>query len=292
MTIPTEKTERQKIALNHLCNVGLKCDEVPESLVDWLLYTSPYNREELFFSKLLENLKENPEFVPNQKIRFFINPSDKIPSIREYSLPIWWGGFWEYSITCKWISSIAVTDENIIIFSGKSSNSVYIRESSIPCAAGGAYDETPDVGKITVYKRRDFAKIKTQGVKLAKVDKSITDFMFNLLNDNFSSGEHFPRVRLIFQLTMSLFFYKFRKSFYREAKKYANSEELNLTYQNYVNKSGIPLSDDELSRYLKNIHSHFDTPKIIAVKEDSTGDVLRIENLGYVDREDWDKIIN
>ena len=91
---------------------------------------------------------------------------------------------------------------------------------------------------------------------------------------------------------MILLFYRFRKSFFREAKKYANSEELNLTYQNYVNKSGIPLSDDELSRYLKNIYSHFDTPKIIVVKEDSTGDVLRIENLGDVNREEWDKIIN
>ena len=291
MQIPIEKKECQKLAQQLLYNAGLKCDEIPESLVNWILYTSPYNHEELYFIELLENLKENPVFVPNQDVRFFIDPSKKISSIREYSLPIWWGGFWEYSLICKWITAIALTDENIIIFSRKATNTVYIRETSVPCGAGGAYDPIPDKGKITVYKRKDFSKIKVQGSSLVKVDKCITDFMFNLLNNKISSDEQIPRAPLNLKQKMILLFYRFGKSVYREAKQYANSDELNLAFQNYVNENGIYLSDDEISRFLNNIESHYDYQKIKAVKEDVTGDILRIENLGYVDREVWERMI-
>ncbi|MBR5866285.1 MAG: hypothetical protein IKZ04_00085, partial [Spirochaetaceae bacterium] len=187
--------------------------------------------------------------------------------------------------------AIALTDENIIIFSRKATNTVYIRETSVPCGAGGAYDPIPDKGKITVYKRKDFSKIKVQGSSLVKVDKCITDFMFNLLNNKISSDEQFPRAPLNLKQKMILLFYRFGKSVYREAKQYANSDELNLAFQNYVNENGIYLSDDEISRFLSNIESHYDYQKIKAVKEDVTGDVLRIENLGYVDREVWERMI-
>lgn len=42
MNIPTEKLERQKLAQNLLKNAGLFCDEVPELLENWILYTSPH----------------------------------------------------------------------------------------------------------------------------------------------------------------------------------------------------------------------------------------------------------
>ena len=37
MNIPTEKTERQKLAQSLLKNAGLLCDEVPELLENWIL---------------------------------------------------------------------------------------------------------------------------------------------------------------------------------------------------------------------------------------------------------------
>ncbi len=49
MNIPTEKLERQKLAQTLLKNAGLFCDEVPELLENWILYTSPYNSNELYF---------------------------------------------------------------------------------------------------------------------------------------------------------------------------------------------------------------------------------------------------
>ena len=72
MNIPTEKTERQKLAQNLLKNAGLFCDEVPELLENWILYTSPYNSNELYFLPMLEKLKENPDFAANQKVEFFV----------------------------------------------------------------------------------------------------------------------------------------------------------------------------------------------------------------------------
>lgn len=88
MNIPTEKLERQKLAQNLLKNAGLFCDEVPELLENWILYTSPYNSNELYFLPILEKLKENADFVANQKVEFFVNISEDLPVITEYSLPI------------------------------------------------------------------------------------------------------------------------------------------------------------------------------------------------------------
>ena len=184
MNIPTEKLERQQLAQNLLKNAGFFCDEVPEFLENWILYTSPYNSNELYFLPMLEKLKENPDFVANQKVEYFVNISEDLPLITEYYLPIWWGGFWEYSVCQKWISGIAVTNENIIIFSEESFCPIYIRETLSPCGAGGAYDSTPNKGKISVFNRKDFSKIKTQGMTVAKTDKTITDFMFKMINKN------------------------------------------------------------------------------------------------------------
>ena len=157
MNIPTEKLERQKLAQSLLKNAGLFCDEVPELLEKWILYISPYNSNELYFLPMLEKLKENPVFVANQKIEYFVNISEDLPLISEYSFPIWWGGFWEYAVCQKWISGIAVTNENIIIFSEESSCPIYIRETLSPCGAGGAYDPIPNKGKISVFNRKDFS---------------------------------------------------------------------------------------------------------------------------------------
>ena len=87
MNIPTEKLERQKLAQNLLKNAGLFCDEVPELLENWILYTSPYNSNELYFLPMLEKLKENPDFVANQKVDFFVNISEDLLLMTEYSLP-------------------------------------------------------------------------------------------------------------------------------------------------------------------------------------------------------------
>lgn len=248
MNIPTEKLERQKLAQTLLKNAGLFCDEVPELLENWILYTSPYNSNELYFLPMLEKLKENPDFVANQKVEYFVNISEDLPLITEYSLPIWWGGFWEYSLMQKWISGIAVTNENIIIFSEESSCPIYIRETLSPCGAGGAYDLIPNKGNITVFKRKDFSKIKTQGMTVAKTDKIISDFMFNMIDkNNSSSGNISESLKFNIKQRLILMCYGLgiRKSIYRKPINYKNQEELNQTFQNYINKNGIPLTEEE-----------------------------------------------
>ena len=248
MNIPTEKLERQKLAQTLLKNAGLFCDEVPELLENWILYTSPYNSNELYFLPMLEKLKENPDFVANQKVEYFVNISEDLSLITEFSLPIWWGGFWEYSVCQKWISGIAVTNENIIIFSEESFCPIYIRETLSPCSAGGAYDPIPNEGKISVFKRKDFSKIKTQGMTVVKTDKTITDFMFKMINkNNPSSGNIFESLKFNIKQRLILMRYGLGvgKSIYREPINYKNQEELNQAFQNYINKNGIPLTEEE-----------------------------------------------
>lgn len=304
MIIPTEKTERQKLAQNLLKNAGLLFDKVPELLENWILYTSPYNSNELYFLPMLEKLKDNPDFVANQKVEYFVNISEDLPVITEYSLPIWWGGFWEYSVCQKWISGIAVTNENIIIFSEESFCPIYIRETLSPCGAGGAYDSTPKKGKISVFSRKDFSKIKTQGMTVAKTDKTITDFMFKMINKNNSSSANiFESLKFNFKQRLILMRYGLGvgKSIYRKPINYTNQEELNRAFQNYINKNGIPLTEEEKRTGLL-IERHpprdFDKPFGVSstptfqkvLKEDSAGDLLKIENLGVVERCEWEKV--
>ena len=184
MNIPTEKTERQKLAQNLLKNAGLLCGEVPELLENWILYTSPYNSNELYFLPMLEKLKENPDFAANQKVEFFVNISEDLPVITEYSLPIWWVGFWEYSLCRKPLS-------------------------------------------------------------------------------------------------------------------YKNQEELNLAFQNYINKNGILLTEEEKQTgILIRPPREFDKPFWVSssptfqkvLKEDSEGELLKIENLGIVESCEWEKV--
>ena len=304
MNIPTEKTERQKLAQNLLNNAGLFCDEVPEILENWILYTSPYNSNELYFLPTLEKLKENPDFVAHQKIEYFVNISEDLPLITEYSLPIWWGGFWEYSVCQKWISGIAVTNENIIIFSTESSCPIYIIETGYPCGAGGAYDSTPNKGNITVFNRKDFSKIKTQGMSVVKTDKTITDFMFKMINkNNSSSGNIFESLKFNIKQRLILMLYGLGvgKSLYRKPINYKNQEELNREFQNYINKNGIPLTEEETQTGIlieRRPPRDFDNPVCASssptfrkvLKEDSEGDLLKIENLGVVARDEWEKV--
>lgn len=303
MNIPTEKLERQKLAQNLLKNAGLLCDKVPEFLENWILYTSPYNSNELYFLPTLEKLKENPDFVANQKVEYFVNISEDLPVITEYSLPIWWGGFWEYSVCQKWISGIAVTNENIIIFSKESFCPIYIRETLSPCGAGGAYDSTPNKGNITVFNRKDFSKIKTQEMTVVKTDKTITDFMFKMINkNNSSSGNIFESLKFNMKQRLILMRYGLGvgKSIYRKPINYKNQEKLNRAFQNYITKNGIPLTEEEKQTgILIEKHPPRDFNKPIGVsssptyqkvlKEDSDGDLLKIENLGFVERLEWEK---
>lgn len=303
MNIPTEKTERQKLAQNLLKNAGLFCDEVPELLENWILYTSPYNSNEFYFLPILEKLKENLDFVADQKVEYFVNISEDLPLISEYSLPIWWGGFWEYSVCQKWISGIAVTNENIIIFSTESSCPIYIIETGFPCGAGGAYDSTPNKGNISVYKRKDFSKIKTQGMSVVKTDKTITDFMFKMINkNNPSSANIFESLKFNMKQRLILMRYGLGvgKSIYRKPINYTNQEELNRAFQNYINKKGIPLTEEENQtgiliemrppREFDKPFGVLSTPTFQKVlKEDSAGELLRIENLGIVEKCEWEK---
>lgn len=303
MNIPTEKLERQKLAQNLLKNAGLLCDKVPEFLENWILYTSPYNSNELYFLQMLEKLKENPDFVANQKVEYFVNISEDLHLITEYSLPIWWGGFWEYSVCQKWISGIAVTNENIIIFSEESSCPIYIRETLSPCGAGGAYDLTPNKGNITVFNRKDFSKIKTQGMSIVKSDKTITDFMFKMINKNNSSSANiFESLKFNIKQRLILMRYGLGvgKSIYRKPINYTNQEELNRAFQNYINKNGILLTEEEKQTGLlveKHPPRDFDKPFGVSslptyqkvLKEDSEGELLKIENLGFVERCEWEK---
>ena len=303
MNIPTEKLERQKLAQNLLKNAGLLCDEIPELLENWILYTSPYNSNELCFLPMLEKLKENPDFAANQKVEFFVNISEDLPVITEYSLPIWWGGFWEYSVCQKWISGIAVTNENIIIFSEESFCPIYIRETLSPCGAGGAYDPIPNTGNISVFKRKDFSKIKTQGMSVVKTDKTITDFMFKMINkNNPSSANIFESLKFNIKQRLILMRYGLGvgKSIYRKPINYKNQEELNRAFQNYINKNGIALTEEEKKTGLL-IERHpprdFDKPFCVSstptfrkvLKEDSAGELLKIENLGFVEKCEWEK---
>ena len=303
MNIPTEKTERQKLAQKLLKNAGLFCDEVPELLENWILYISPYNSNELYFLPTLEKLKENLDFVANQKVEYFVNISEDLPLITEYSLPIWWGGFWEYSVCQKWISGIAVTNENIIIFSKESSCPIYIRETLSPCGAGGAYDPTPNKGNITVFNRKDFSKIKAQGMSIVKSDKTITDFMFKMINKkNPSSANIFESLKFNIKQRLILMRYGLGvgKSIYRKPINYTNQEELNRAFQNHINKNGIPLTEEEKrTGILIERHSprDFDEPFGVSstptfqkvLKEDSAGELFKIENLGFVERLEWEK---
>ena len=303
MNIPTEKTERQKLVQNLLKNAGLLCDEVPELLENWILYTSPYNSNELYFFPTLEKLKENPDFVANQKVEYFVNISEDLPLITEYSLPIWWVGFWEYSVCQKWISGIAVTNENIIILSTGASCPVSILATRCRCGAGGAYDSTPNKGNISVYKRKNFSKIKTQGMSVVKTDKTITDFMFKMINkNNPSSANIFESLKFNIKQRLILMRYGLGvgKSIYRKPINYTNQEELNRAFQNYINKNGIPLTEEEKRTGLlieRHLPRDFDKPFGVSstptfqkvLKEDLAGDLLRIENLGIVERCEWEK---
>jgi len=222
----------------------------------------------------------------------------------EYSLPIWWVGFWEYSLCQKWISGIAVTNENIIIFSEESSCPIYIQETLSPCGAGGAYDSIPNKGNITVFKRNDFSKIKTQGMTVAKTDKTITDFMFKMINkNNPSSANIFESLKFNMKQRSILMRYGFgvRKSLYRKPINYKNQEELNRAFQNYINKNGILLTEEEKQTGIlieMRPPREFDKPfcgsssptfqKVL--KEDVEGELLRIENLGIVERCEWEKV--
>lgn len=305
MNIPTEKLERQKLAQNLLKNAGLFCDEVPELLENWILYTSPYNSNELYFLPMLEKLKENPDFAANQKVEYFVNISEDLPVITEYSLPFWWVGFWEYSLCKKWISGIVVTNENIIIFSEESSCPIYIRETLSPCGAGGAYDPIPNKGNITVFKRKDFSKIKTQGMTVAKTDKTISDFMFKMINKNNPSfGNIFESLKFNIKQRLILMRYGLgvRKFLYRKPINYKNQEELNRAFQNYINKKGIPLTEEEEKQTGILIEMRppreFDKPFCVStsptfrkvLREDVDGDLLKIENLGVVERCEWEKV--
>lgn len=304
MNISTEKLERQKLAQSLLKNAGLFCDEVPELLEKWILYISPYNSNELYFLPTLEKLKENPDFVANQKIEYFVNISEDLPLISEYSLPIWWGGFWEYSVCQKWISGIAVTNENIIIFSEESSCPIYIRETLSPCGAGGAYDPIPNKGKISVFNRKDFSKIKTQGMSVVKTDKTITDFMFKMINkDKSSSGNIFESLKFNIKQRLILMRYGLGvgKSIYRKPINYKNQEELNRAFQNYINKNGIAITEEEKQtgiliemrppRDLDNPFGVSSSPTFRKVlKEDAAGELLKIENLGVVEKCEWEKV--
>ncbi len=250
---------------------------------------------------MLEKLKENPDFVANQKVEYFVNISEDLPLITEFSLPIWWGGFWEYSVCQKWISGIAVTNENIIIFSEESFCPIYIRETLSPCSAGGAYDPIPNEGKISVFKRKDFSKIKTQGMTVVKTDKTITDFMFKMINkNNPSSGNIFESLKFNIKQRLILMRYGLGvgKSIYREPINYKNQEELNQAFQNYINKNGIPLTEEEKQTGIlieRCPPREFDNPFCVSssptfrkvLKEDSEGDLLWIENLGVVERLEW-----
>jgi len=303
MNIPTEKTERQKLAQNLLKNAGLFCDEVPELLENWILYTSFYNSNELYFLPMLEKLKENPDFVPNQKVEFFVNISENLLLMTEYSLPIWWGGFWEYSVCQKWISGIAVTNENIIIFSEESFCPIYIQETLSPCGAGGAYDSIPNKGNITVFKRKDFSKIKTQGMRVVKTDKTISDFMFKMLDkNNSSSGNILESLKFNIKQRLILMRYGLGvgKSIYRKPINYKNQEKLNRAFQNYINKKGIPLTEEEKQTGIlieMRPPRDFDKPFGVSstptfqkvLREDSAGELLKIENLGFVERCEWEK---
>ena len=304
MNIPTEKTERQKLAQTLLKTAGLFCDEVPELLEKWILYISPYNSNELYFLPTLEKLKENPDFVANQKVEYFVNISEDLPVITEYSLPIWWGGFWEYSVCQKWISGIAVTNENIIIFSKESFCPIYIRETLSPCGAGGAYDPIPNEGKISVFNRKDFSKIKTQGMTVAKTDKTITDFMFKMINkNNPSSGNIFESLKFNIKQRLILMRYGLGvgKSIYRKPINYKNQEKLNRAFQNYINKNGIAITEEEKQtgiliemrppRDLDNPFGVSSSPTFRKVlKEDAAGELLKIENLGVVEKCEWEKV--
>ena len=138
-----------------------------------------------------------------------------------------------------------MTNENIIIFSEESSCPIYIRETLSPCCAGGAYDPIPNKGNITVFKRKDFSKIKTQGMSVVKTDKTITDFMFKMINkNNPSSANIFESLKFNIKQKLILMRYGLgvEKSIYRKPISYQNQEELNWAFQNYINKNGIPLT--------------------------------------------------
>lgn len=73
---------------------------------------------------------------------------------------------------------------------------------------------------------------------------------------------------------------------------------MNQAFQNYINKNGIPLTEEEKQTGIlieKRPPREFDKPFCVSssptfrkvLKEDSEGDLLWIENLGVVERLEW-----
>ena len=138
---------------------------------------------------------------------------------------------------------------------------------------------------------------------VAKTDKTITDFMFKMINkNNSSSGNIFESLKFNMKQRLILMRYglEVRKFLYRKPINYKNQEELNRAFQNYINKNGIPLTEEEKKTGVlieRRPPRDFDKPFCVSssptfrkvLREDSEGELLKIENLGFVERFEWEK---
>ena len=135
-------------------------------------------------------------------------------------------------------------------------------------------------------------------------DYVTTDFMFKMINkNNPSSGNIFESLKFNIKQRLILMRYGLgvRKSLYRKPINYQNQEELNRALQNYINKNGIPLTEEEKQTGIlieMRPPRDFDKPFCVSssptfqkvLKEDVDGDLLKIENLGVVERCEWEKV--
>ena len=76
---------------------------------------------------------------------------------------------------------------------------------------------------------------------------------------------------------------------------------MNRAFQNYINKNGIPLTEEEKQTGIlieMRPPRDFDKPFCVSssptfrkvLKEDMDGDLLKIENFGVVERCEWEKV--
>jgi len=127
--------------------------------------------------------------------------------------------------------------------------------------------------------------------------------MFKMINKNNSSSANiFENLKFNIKQRLILMGYGLGvgKSIYRKPINYKNQEELNRAFQNYINKNGILLTEEEKQTGIlieMRPPRDFDKPFCVSssptfrkvLREDMNGDLLKIENLGVVERNEWEK---